>query len=72
MLCLIGLGCTEKLHQPANPHCSTLSARAEVLVSPPRMFATLDPTIRAIRLPSHRRVLVSDTVGFIRDLPKVC
>jgi len=34
------------------------------------MFATLDPTIRAIRLPSHRRVLVSDTVGFIRDLPK--
>jgi GTP-binding protein HflX len=33
------------------------------------MFATLDPTIRAIRLPSHRRVLLSDTVGFIRDLP---
>jgi len=42
---------------------------AEVLVSS-RMFATLDPTIRAIRLPSNRRVLVSDTVGFIRDLPK--
>lgn len=44
-------------------------SRAEVLVSS-RMFATLDPTIRAIRLPSNRRVLVSDTVGFIRDLPK--
>src|SRR5215831_14532348 len=44
-------------------------SRAEVLVSP-RMFATLDPTIRAIRLPSNRRVLLSDTVGFIRDLPK--
>jgi len=44
-------------------------SRAEVLVSP-RMFATLDPTIRALRLPSNRRVLVSDTVGFIRDLPK--
>jgi GTPase len=44
-------------------------AKAEVLVSS-RMFATLDPTIRAIRLPSNRRVLVSDTVGFIRDLPK--
>jgi GTPase len=44
-------------------------SRAGVLVSS-RMFATLDPTIRAIRLPSHRRVLVSDTVGFIRDLPK--
>ena len=34
-----------------------------------QMFATLDPTIRAIRLPSRRRVLLSDTVGFIRDLP---
>ena len=44
-------------------------SRAEVLVSS-RMFATLDPTIRAIRLPSNRRVLVSDTVGFIRGLPK--
>jgi len=44
-------------------------SRAEVLVSS-RMFATLDPTIRAIRLSSNRRVLVSDTVGFIRDLPK--
>ncbi len=43
--------------------------RADVLVSS-RMFATLDPTIRAVRLPSNRRVLISDTVGFIRDLPK--
>lgn len=44
-------------------------SRAEALVSP-RMFATLDPTIRAIRLPSNRRALISDTVGFIRDLPQ--
>ena len=44
-------------------------SRAEVLISP-KMFATLDPTIRALRLPSNRRVLLSDTVGFIRDLPK--
>jgi len=44
-------------------------SHADVLVSS-RMFATLDPTIRALRLPSGRRVLVSDTVGFIRDLPK--
>jgi GTP-binding protein HflX len=44
-------------------------SKAEVLVSS-RMFATLDPTIRAIRLPSNRRILVSDTVGFIRQLPK--
>ena len=44
-------------------------SRAEVVVSS-KMFATLDPTIRAIRLISNRRVLLSDTVGFIRDLPK--
>lgn len=34
-----------------------------------KMFATLDPIIRQIRLPSQRRILVSDTVGFIRNLP---
>ena len=44
-------------------------SQAEVVVSS-RMFATLDPTIRAIRLPSNRRALISDTVGFIRDLPQ--
>src|SRR6202167_3997401 len=42
--------------------------RADVLVSS-KMFATLDPTVRGLRLPSGRRVLFSDTVGFIRDLP---
>ncbi len=34
-----------------------------------RMFATLDPAIRGITLPSRRKVLLSDTVGFIRNLP---
>jgi GTP-binding protein HflX len=34
-----------------------------------RMFATLDPKLRAIELPSHRKILLSDTVGFIRNLP---
>ena len=42
--------------------------RAGVLESP-RMFATLDPTLRHIALPSKREVLLSDTVGFIRNLP---
>ena len=42
--------------------------RATVLASP-RMFATLDPTIRVVTLPSKRKVLLSDTVGFIRSLP---
>ncbi len=34
-----------------------------------KMFATLDPTIRGVILPSKRKVLLSDTVGFIRSLP---
>jgi len=42
--------------------------RAGVLSSP-KMFATLDPTIRSVDLPSKRKVLLSDTVGFIRNLP---
>lgn len=41
---------------------------AQVLESS-RMFATLDPKLRAIELPSRRKVLLSDTVGFIRNLP---
>ena len=34
-----------------------------------RMFATLDPKLRQLQLPSRRRILLSDTVGFIRNLP---
>jgi len=34
-----------------------------------KMFATLDPTIRPVVLPSKRKLLLSDTVGFIRHLP---
>jgi GTP-binding protein HflX len=34
-----------------------------------RMFATLDPTSRKLRLPREREVIINDTVGFIRDLP---
>ncbi|TWT10728.1 GTPase HflX [Reyranella sp. CPCC 100927] len=33
------------------------------------LFATLDPTMRAIRLPNGQRAILSDTVGFIADLP---
>jgi len=42
---------------------------AEVLASP-RLFATLDPTSRRLRFPRQREVIVTDTVGFIRDLPR--
>jgi GTP-binding protein HflX len=41
---------------------------ADVLESA-RMFATLDPKLKAMTLPSRRKILLSDTVGFIRDLP---
>ena len=41
---------------------------ADVLESA-RMFATLDPKLKALTLPSRRKILLSDTVGFIRDLP---
>ena len=33
------------------------------------LFATLDPTMRAITLPGHDKVVLSDTVGFVSDLP---
>ncbi len=34
-----------------------------------QVFATLDPTMRELRLPTGRRIILSDTVGFISDLP---
>jgi GTP-binding protein HflX len=43
-------------------------AEARVLTDA-RMFATLDPTVRSVTLPSRRHALLSDTVGFIRSLP---
>jgi GTP-binding protein HflX len=33
------------------------------------LFATLDPTMRAVKLPSGRKIIIADTVGFIADLP---
>jgi len=41
---------------------------AEV-VARDQLFATLDPTMRGLQLPSGRRVILSDTVGFISELP---
>lgn len=39
------------------------------LYSDDRLFATVDPRVRGVTLPSGRKVLLSDTVGFISDLP---
>ena len=35
-----------------------------------KMFATLDPTSRRLRLPIEQEIIINDTVGFIRDLPE--
>jgi GTP-binding protein HflX len=35
-----------------------------------KLFATLDPTSRRLRFPSEREIIITDTVGFIRELPK--
>ena len=35
-----------------------------------KLFATLDPTSRRLRFPDEREIILTDTVGFIRDLPK--
>jgi len=43
--------------------------RSEVLAED-KLFATLDPTSRRLRFPRDREVIITDTVGFIRDLPK--
>lgn len=40
------------------------------VVAEQRMFATLDPTSRRLRLPHEQEIIINDTVGFIRDLPK--
>ncbi len=42
--------------------------RAQVLAKD-LLFATLDPTMRGVKLPSGTKVILSDTVGFIADLP---
>lgn len=47
---------------------NTLTA-SEVLAED-KLFATLDPTTRRLRFPREREVVIADTVGFIRDLPK--
>jgi len=39
------------------------------VIADARLFATLDPTVRHLTLPSRRKILMSDTVGFIRHLP---
>lgn len=39
------------------------------VIAEDKLFATLDPTTRRIRFPEEREIIISDTVGFIHDLP---
>lgn len=41
----------------------------ESVVAMDQLFATLDPTMRSLKLPSGRTAILSDTVGFVSDLP---
>ena len=43
--------------------------KSEVLAED-KLFATLDPTTRRLRFPHEREIIIADTVGFIRDLPR--
>jgi GTP-binding protein HflX len=43
--------------------------KSDILVEN-KLFATLDPTSRRLRFPQEREVIITDTVGFIRDLPE--
>ncbi len=43
--------------------------RSEVLAEN-KLFATLDPTTRRLRFPAEKEIILADTVGFIRNLPK--
>jgi GTP-binding protein HflX len=68
----------QRLHWPlvsiigyTNSGKSTLMnalTRANVLAED-KLFATLDPTTRKLRLPNNQNILISDTVGFLRKLP---
>jgi GTPase len=59
---------TRKLHRAGK---STLFNRltAATVLSADMLFATLDPTLRAVELPRGVKAILSDTVGFISDLP---
>ena len=46
-----------------------LIAKSEVFAEN-KLFATLDPTTRRLRFPAEREIILADTVGFIRNLPK--
>ena len=49
---------------------NTLVGKKEAVYADDKLFATLDPTTRRVRLPAGRTVLFTDTVGFIQNLPQ--
>jgi len=57
-----------RLHQCRQEHTVNALTEAGVTVED-KVFATLDPTTRRVRLPDGRSILLTDTVGFIHKLP---
>ena len=53
---------------PASRRCFVRSTGSDVYIAD-QLFATLDPTVRRLRLPGGAPVVLADTVGFIRELP---
>ena len=53
---------------PASRRCFNALTGSEVYIAD-QLFATLDPTVRRLRLPGGAPVVLADTVGFIRELP---
>ncbi len=58
-----------RLHERRQVDAAQHAHRGDVLAED-KLFATLDPTRRRLRFPREREVIITDTVGFIRDLPK--
>ena len=57
------------LHQRRQIHAFQCAHRRRRDRAQDQLFATLDPTMRGLQLPSGRHAILSDTVGFISDLP---
>ncbi len=65
-----GCRCCRSSATPTPASRSLLNALTDsAVLAEDKLFATLDPTSRRLRFPRDREVIITDTVGFIRDLP---
>jgi GTPase len=64
----LAAGLHRRLHQRRQIHPAQRADRLDALAED-KLFATLDPATRRLRLPTNQNVFLTDTVGFIRKLP---